>query len=584
MFSRSAILLAIAGAVSGCTSLAASDKSPFNSIRGEMLSTESGVGAALSESAKSAQAGIEALKTGRYESASAHFNQALKLNARSSRLHFLNALAYHLRGDLGNEAMYPLAANGYEVALRFEPDNWQASYLYGRMLFSIREYMAAQSYLADAALYQPRNERIKRDLAAASYFAGDLALSSALYRNLANGTDADYSDLAAAGLLSAAMNDADSARSYVERMDQISGDRSFSDQSSGASPSAQKIHERIQDWSDFYGFAEKNPNSKSLVESSDAEIPDVSERENMLAVDVVIIRTQDDLSGSKGVNLLDGLQLQFGQDSAGTSGMSWKSLNTQTSGGTTQTITRAINIPSINYSLNIVNSTAERTRVLATPTLVATFDEESSFFSGVEVDVSVVGGSNSDGDVYNKTKEIGVSLTITPEKTEDGLLKLDVQAERTFLTTPNTQSITYTYRIDTSKTSLDANVVMDYGQTLILGGLDDKEGVFTDNKVPGLGDVPILGGLFSREVKSGYQKSVLILLTPKKPVFEEEEIGKVSVTQSLLELYKQRNEGVLGLEGVVSPTDGLPERWVAREIRDGDLMLQPLDISQILFH
>ncbi len=568
---------------SGCASLDAPTSVHFSSIRGEMLSTESGVGAALSESAASAEAGLKALREGRYKAASAHLNQALKLNARSSRLHFLNALVYHLRGDLGNEAMYPLAASGYEVALRFEPDNWQASHLYGRMLLSMREFRAAQSYLADAALYQPRNEQIARDLAVASYYAGDLPLSYALFQRLTDAHETDHLDLMAAALLAASMNDDSTARRLEDRIIELDSEAIGKDMPGLTVRSKQDLSNRINDWADFYRYVKDNSTEESPSRlESDLTEDTTEDNEKMLAVDVVIIRTQDDLSGSKGVNLLDGLQLQFGQDSIVTSGMSWKSVNSKTSGGTTQTITRAINIPSINYSLNIVNSSAERTRVLATPTLVATFDEESSFFSGVEVDVSLVGGSNADGDVYNKTKEIGVSLTITPEKTDEGLLKLEVEAERTFLTTPNTTSITYTYRIDTSKTSLDANVVMDYGQTLILGGLDDKEGVYTDNKTPGLGDIPVLGNLFSREVKSGYQKSVLILLTPKRPVYENDDSEARAFAAETLELYKSRNADLLMLGDGSSPIDGLSREWVMREIRRGDIVLKPLNLDEIL--
>jgi tetratricopeptide (TPR) repeat protein len=564
--------------VSGCSSLPSSDGRAFASIRGGMLSTETGVGAVFSESAKFEKEGIASLREGQLEVASAHFNQALKLNARSSRLHFLNAFTYHLRGDQGNEAMYPLAANGYEIALRFEPDNWLAGYMYGRLLFSMRDYTAAQAYLSEAALYQSRNDQVSRDLAAASYYARDLPLAAAIYDRLSDAYEASAEDLSAAALVSAASNDPDRALSYQKKLEKI-----YSAQ--GSVKGAEQLQRRVEDWGSFYRYlaSEKTGADDQSQDDGDKQEEKRSDpSDEMLAVDVVIIRTQDDLSGSKGVNLLDSLQLQFGVDSTNTSGLSWKDVNTTTVGNTTQTITRAINIPAINYSLNIVNSTAERTRVLANPTLVATFGEESTFFSGVEVDVSVVGGSNSDGDVYNKTKEIGVSLTLTPEKTDEELLKLSVAAERTFLTTPNTESVTYTYRIDTSKTSLDANVVMNYGQTLVLGGLDDKQGVYSDNNTPGLGDVPVLGALFSREVKTGYQKSVLILLTPKRPTYQADVASAPETDVSAVDLFKRRNAQWINRADVKDPLTEIPDRWSKREFRTGDLSLQKINIADVV--
>lgn len=112
-------------------------------------------------------------------------------------------------------------------------------------------------------------------------------------------------------------------------------------------------------------------------------------------------------------------------------------------------------------------------------------------------------------------KEIGVKLTVTPEFLEDRWIKLAVQAERTFLSTPNTTSINFTFRIDTSKTTVNANVAMNYGESLILSGLSEKETERKRDGVPGLQDVPGLQYVFSNRTTSDFQKSVLVLLTPR---------------------------------------------------------------------
>jgi type II secretory pathway component GspD/PulD (secretin) len=61
----------------------------------------------------------------------------------------------------------------------------------------------------------------------------------------------------------------------------------------------------------------------------------------------------------------------------------------------------------------------------------------------------------------------------------------------------------------------NANVVMRMGDTLILGGLSEKESTNTRDGVPGMQDIPFLQYLFSAQQKTEFQKSVLILITPR---------------------------------------------------------------------
>ena len=141
--------------------------------------------------------------------------------------------------------------------------------------------------------------------------------------------------------------------------------------------------------------------------------------------------------------------------------------------------------------------------------------QQSEFFSGIEVNAAAVGGAADTGSTVQIEKEIGVKLTVNPEFLEDGRIKLAVVAERTFLSTPDKTSINFEFRIDTSKTNVTANVAMNYGETLILSGLSEKETERKRDGVPGLQDAPLIQYLFSNRTTSDFQKSVLILLTPR---------------------------------------------------------------------
>ena len=296
----------------------------------------------------------------------------------------------------------------------------------------------------------------------------------------------------------------------------------------GGLRNAAYVAERVDEWKSFHDFrqVERAPlegmtqlaqaGGGAGEEDADEEEAETEDDPNkMVIVDVVIIRTEEDLSTSAGVNLLNGLTLQFGQTDQSNAGYSIYQQRTKTDASVTDTITRAISIKSINYSLNIANSNVDRNEILARPTLVAMNGQSSEFFSGVEVNAAAVGGSNSDGATVEVDKEIGVKLSLTPEFLDDGRIKLDVTAERTFLTTPNTSSVTFTLRIDTSKTNVHANVAMNYGETLILSGLSEKETERTRDGVPLLQDIPGIQYLFSKKTTRDFQKSVLILLTPR---------------------------------------------------------------------
>jgi hypothetical protein len=311
----------------------------------------------------------------------------------------------------------------------------------------------------------------------------------------------------------------------------------------------------------------------------------------MVIVDVVIIRTEEDISSSKGINLLNGLTLQFGSTNLSEAGFSYQSSNAKTPSGTlSKTITRALNIPSITYSLNIANSSSDRNEILARPTLVALAGEKSEFFSGLEIEAAAIGGNNSDGSTVKVQKEIGVKLALQPEFLDDGRVKLNVVAERTFLTTPNTNSVTFELRIDTSKTSVSANVAMNFGETLILSGLSEKETERARDGVPFLQDIPGLQYLFSKRTTRDFQKSVLILMTPRPPSYtyqsdrqrEQTRQRQNSGERALSELQARYSDWFKPYPNWASAFHHMQDNTLYREFRTGDVTMERWANSETL--
>ena len=235
---------------------------------------------------------------------------------------------------------------------------------------------------------------------------------------------------------------------------------------------------------------------------------------NMVMLDVAIIATEEDNSDTFGVNLLDGLKIQFGNSSGSAAVLRNATSDLVNKVNDTAVITRIIQIPAITYTLNIANAQDRRNEVLARPTLVALGGLPSTFFSGVDVIGAAI--STGAGGSVQVQKEAGVKLSLTPEFLPDDLIKIQVTAERTFLTNPSS-NVVFDFRLDTSKTLVSANVAMKFGETLILSGLSERNTESNASGVPVLRDIPIVQYLFHRKSKRDYFKSVLIMVTPRRP-------------------------------------------------------------------
>src|SRR5690606_36481082 len=159
-------------------------------------------------------------------------------------------------------------------------------------------------------------------------------------------------------------------------------------------------------------------------------------------------------------------------------------------------VSKLIQLPALTYTLNIANAEDRRNEVLARPTLVAVGGQTSTFFSGTDVIGAAV--STGQGGSVQVQKEADVKLSLTPEFLPGGLIKMSVEAERNFLTNPNS-NVLFDFRLDTSKTLVSATVVMQFGETLILSGLSERNIEANSSGVPLQRDIPVVQYLFSRK-------------------------------------------------------------------------------------
>ena len=239
----------------------------------------------------------------------------------------------------------------------------------------------------------------------------------------------------------------------------------------------------------------------------------------MALIDVAIIRTEEIFRTSKGVNLLNGLNIFF-------SGAAFRTFKTPFGIGqirTPLTVNDVLTLQlgtagaGLTYSLNIFSNTYDRNEVIARPTILVEDQKKSSFFSGTTLHIVLEGGVAGSGSL--QPINIGVKLEVTPKFLDDDTVDLSVFAQRSFLEAGLSQvsdTITGTSFAQTSKTTISANLALRYGETMVLSGLSEQEKELLDDKVPGVGDLPVAQYLFRNQRKLSQKKTVLILLTPRK--------------------------------------------------------------------
>ncbi len=495
---------------------------------------------ALSRAAKGLQAASEL----DLKQASKALNEALQLDTRNSYLHFFNGFIYHLQAHQGDTGKTDLAIEGYQQATRLDPGNWIAHEFLGLALLEQKQYARAQGAFAEVLLQRPDDAVVLARMLAASYLAGDARTACTMADRLGSQPQArDEGFLRTSVAVYAACGEfakAEAARAAFE---------------AGGAPvaDAERAARRISQWQQFHRAKEaaaasdgarmvktqlldaSTPAPSSPAPASPSTAPgapttaiDIGQRppttvpagaatgSRMVLVDVVMVRTEDSISTLKGVNLMGALQLQLGSGTA----PAYASSTTSTSGqGATTILTRALTVPALAYSLNLANANSNLNEVLARPTLAAVEGMRSEFFSGTSLNAAVVsGGSTTGGSSVSIEKRYGVKLSVLPQILPDGMIKLAIDASRTFLKPPSA-NIGFTYKLEISEILANANVVLRMGDTLVLGGLSEKESTVNRDGVPALQDVPLLQYLFSQQTRTEYQRSVLILITPRPAAY-----------------------------------------------------------------
>ncbi len=150
-------------------------------------------------------------------------------------------------------------------------------------------------------------------------------------------------------------------------------------------------------------------------------------------------------------------------------------------------------------------------RVLAEPTLVALSGQSASFLAGGEVPIPVPQALGATAIEY---KPYGVGLTVTPTVLASNRIALKVAPEASDLDFVHSVTISGVSVPAITTRRADTTVELGDGESFVIGGLVDRETITNVDKVPFLGDLPVIGAFFKSLNYQQNDKELVIVVTP----------------------------------------------------------------------
>ncbi len=179
-----------------------------------------------------------------------------------------------------------------------------------------------------------------------------------------------------------------------------------------------------------------------------------------------------------------------------------------------------VSIPGVGQIVNVgllvrALQTDSNTNILSTPTLLTLDNEEASIVIGQNVPF-ITGSYAVSGAATTPTPfqtverhDVGVTLQIRPQISEGGTVRLQIYQEVSSI-----QDQTNPAGVITNKRAVGSTILVDDGQMVVIGGLIQDTVIDGVQKVPVLGDIPVIGSLFRYKTRSRAKTNLMIFLRP----------------------------------------------------------------------
>jgi general secretion pathway protein D len=222
-------------------------------------------------------------------------------------------------------------------------------------------------------------------------------------------------------------------------------------------------------------------------------------------------------------------------------------LGTAGAGAAVSPLGLGLNIGSItNFGSNLAFSSLLRAvstisgaNVLSTPNLMTLDNEEARIIVGQNIPI-VTGSYAQTGSTATVTpfqtftrQDVGLTLRVRPQVSENGTVKLQI-----FQEVSSIQDVSSTTGIILNKRNVESNVIVEDGQIIVLGGLIGDNYTDGSSKIPLLGDLPLIGGLFRYDNKSRTRTNLMVFIRPS--VLRNNEQNNIFSNNKLDDLEEKR--------------------------------------------
>jgi general secretion pathway protein D len=184
-------------------------------------------------------------------------------------------------------------------------------------------------------------------------------------------------------------------------------------------------------------------------------------------------------------------------------------------------------------------STINGANVLSTPNLMTLDNEEARIIIGQNIPI-VTGSYAQTGSSSTVTpfqtytrQDVGLTLRVRPQVAENGTVKLQIFQEQSSIQDDRSPA-----GIILNKRNVESNVIVEDGQIIVLGGLIGDTYTDGSSKIPLLGDLPLIGGLFRYDNKSRVRTNLMIFIRPS--VLRNNEDNNIFSNRKLDDLEERR--------------------------------------------
>ena len=218
--------------------------------------------------------------------------------------------------------------------------------------------------------------------------------------------------------------------------------------------------------------------------------------------------------------------------------------------------------------------------ILSTPTLVTMDNQEAEIVVGQNVPFvtgTQLSASNDNPFTTIERQDIGISLRVRPQINEGNNIKMEIEQE---VSDVAPTSISGATDITTNRRAISTTVLVEDRQTLVLGGLLDDQTGFTKEKVPLLGDLPVLGNLFRFKTSTKAKSNLMIFLHPT--ILRDEASASYYSRNKYNDLRNAQiqHNGFFGYDNITTnPTPLLPELKLFYE---GQPITDPQNLNTIV--